>query len=360
MSNGLIEDLLGEQEEIRNSRQKQQELFINDVQTRHQQMQIRKEEEEKLSKIDLSVHNTQYYEQIAKDSKEHLTSIRHSGVFLDDAFRDSVSFFGKNLILVMATTGDGKTTLSANLGHGALRQGQRVLMITNEENVQDMYNRVTCFFRGWTYNNHKDFTDDQINHFSEMIIKLSKKMTVVDDNYNGATGVTTTLEGVQAILESTLKPGNEFDVIIVDYYQNITRSNKMPQLDQYTVQDMFSKWLKQFIKRSPAPVVVLAQRKPRLKEQRDYKEALEGRKSIANDATIVIEIQAERDLYRTAFTIRKTRFPDSLNKTIYMGFERGRYVSYNEEFKQKALEIKEAQARKELLSKTRALPGGSE
>jgi hypothetical protein len=349
MSSELTEALLDVQSELTDTRQKQKELFVDGVNTRHHQMEQRKEEEAHLNSIDLSVNNTEYYKRVANNSKEHFLAVRESGVFLDDSFGKAVPYFGKNVILCMATTGDGKSTISANLTYQSIKQGQRVLVITNEENVQDVYNRVTCLLRGWAYNDHRGFTDDQIEHFSEMIIKLSKRITVVDDSYGDGTGVTTTLEGMQAVLESTLKPGNEFDTIIIDYYQNIDRSNKMPSLEPWQVQERFGKWLEQFRKRSKAPITLLAQRKGRKKDdETDIKNMIEGRKSILNTATCVMEIEAQRDMLRTAFTIKKTRFPDALNKTIHMGFEKGRYVPYTDEFKKEVNNRREIEARREL------------
>ena len=127
---------------------------------------------------------------------------------------------------------------------------------------------------------------------------------------------------------------NPYSVIIMDYYQNVTSSMEMPELGQYEVQEKLAFFLDTFMLRCSAPILVLAQ----LKEGKDlsFKEAMEGRKVLYNKASCVMELRKESEHSRTAWKIHKSRFNEANGATIHTGFERGRFVRYTPEFRNKA------------------------
>jgi hypothetical protein len=220
-------------------------------------------------------------------------------------------------------------------------QGQKVLVISNEEIDTDVYNRVTCLCKGWAYTNHKDFSDEQISTFNEFIDVLDHKLTVVDDTYSGGMGQTTTIEGIEALFNSIIEKKTEFDLIIIDYYQNVGRSTKAPHLNAYQVQEMFCKLLDQFKNVSKCPIVVLAQRKSSHADL-SFKDSIEGRKVIYNVATCAIGMKAERDQLRTAFEFEKSRWAEAVGTTVHVGYHRGLYVDYTQEFQTRTLAMRES------------------
>jgi KaiC/GvpD/RAD55 family RecA-like ATPase len=318
---------------------------------RFDELQEQQKELELLEKFNVEANKEEYIATLAAESKDYLLRARKSKVFLNDSFRGKVPFFARNIILCAAETGSGKSTISSNLTKQAIIQGMKVLVISNEENATDVYNRVTCLIEGISYSNHDKFSDEMIDLFSKRMPMLSKRLTVITDSYMGKTGCTTTIEGVENILNSLSRNKNEFDLIIFDYYQNIDHSVKNPKLADWQVQYRFCKFLDQFKNRSNAIIVVLAQKKPSQKDKElPFGEAIQGRKSILNIATCALNVIKDVDNYCTLFEIKKSRFNDCMGETIRVGFKRGEYVLYDNKFKMEALQMKGDKEQRELMA----------
>ena len=330
------EAVLNVDNEKKEVREKEWELHKQRIDSRYKELQEQKKQLEVNNTLDLTSMSQQQLQKAREENLKYLRSAKNAKVFLNNDFKGMVTYFPGNIILIGAKSGKGKSTTSANLAFHELMQGGRPLVITNEESVGDIYNRVTCLCRKWSYVNHEDFTEEQLATFDEMMPKLASRMTVIDDGYNGSYGQTTTLEGMQGIIESLIKSKDQkpYTSVIFDYYQNINTSVEMPHLENWKVQEKFANYLDQRYKKYyPAPIVILAQ----LKEGKDleFKEALEGRKAIFNRATCVIEMKAEPKLLRTGWKIHKSRFSESIGKTIFTGFDKGRFIEYTLEFKNK-------------------------
>jgi hypothetical protein len=70
-------------------------------------------------------------------------------------------------------------------------------------------------------------------------------------------------------------------------------------------------------------------------ENLPFKEAIEGRKVIANRATCCLEVKANFENKTTSWFVRKSRFSASLGKEIKTGFDKGKYVVYDDTFAKK-------------------------
>jgi predicted ATP-dependent serine protease len=188
---------------------------------------------------------------LQKDNREYIEAAKKATIFINPGFDGIVPFFRKNLILIGAKTGEGKSTAVANIAYSLLSSRNasgkvcRVLVITNEERAEDFYNRVTCLIKGWHYTNHNKFSEEQIDIFEKMISTLadSGRLTVIDDAYNNSHGVTTTIEGIENVFESLMANEEWYDAIIIDYYQNVMASQNDPRLGEYDVQAKFSRML---------------------------------------------------------------------------------------------------------------------
>lgn len=339
--NSALLEVSTELSEVRN---KQRELYKDKIEIDYEEMVNRKGEEEKAKGIDLSVRDLDRIKKIQEDNIGYLKRAQNCGIFINESFEDSIPYFARNIILCVAQTGDGKSTICANVCAHALKQGLRPLVITNEENVSDVYNRVTCLIKHWSYSNHKDFTAEQIQTFSEFVDLLSHRMVVVDDSYNDSIGQTSTIEGMESILTSLITKKVKFDVIIIDYYQNIDRSIKNSGMKDWEVQGKFAKFLDQFKNAYEAPIILLAQQKQQNGDgdNMSFKESIEGRKAILNVATCAIEVKAERELRMTSWTIKKSRFQETVGEVIKTGYSKGCYVKYDEKFKNNVQMYKES------------------
>jgi KaiC/GvpD/RAD55 family RecA-like ATPase len=324
----------------------------------HEQLKERKEELQRLETLDLSIGgNKEYILGLAEETEDYLLRARNSKVFINDDFRGKIPFFARNIILIAAETGAGKSTISANLTYQAVLQGQKILVFSNEENPSDVYNRITCLIYNWFYSNHEKFTDEQIRIFKQNLVTLSERITVIGDTYDGRTGCTTTIEGIENACNSLIRKKIEYDLIIFDYYQNINRSVKNETMADWQVQYRFCKFLDQYKNRSNACLVVLSQKKSSKDKEISFQESLEGRKSIMTVSTCAINLVKDVPNYCTLFEIKKSRFNDCVGDTIRVGFDKGKFVEYNQEFKMKALELRTAKEQKELMAKVN--PGGS-
>lgn len=352
-------ELLGNNKESAEYNRKKQELEQESIATRHEQMLERKAQIEAFKSFNLDTEEASIIQKIADDNEDYLLKAKNAKNFLNDSFRGKVPLFPRNVILAAAETGVGKSTVTTNLAFRAMMQGQRVLIISNEENEGDFYNRITCLIKGWAYINHSDFTDEQRKVFKEMTVMLDQRIKVVGNTRGNLTNLTTTIEGVETVLNSVLVNNSKFDLIVIDYYQNIDRSEVVPTMLDWQAQYRFCKFIDQYKNRSNAAIVVLAQ----LKTAGDakalsFKDAIEGRKTIMNVATCVLRIKKEAENQRTGFEIMKSRFLEGLGETIWVGFKRGKYVDYDAAFKNEVELAKIAKATRDAVNHVKPTNGG--
>ena len=287
-----------------------------------------------LSGLNLEDYSEERVEQLTTSLDEYLENCKSCKVFINDAFRGFVPFFRKNIILMGAVSGAGKSTTTANIALATIAQGEKCLVLTNEEAPEDVYGRVVALIKGWSYTKHENFSEEQKKVTLEMIKVLSQKLIVVDPNYMGMKDVTNSVEGITDLLDTVLRNKNKFGCIIIDYYQNIRFSKLNPNLEKHVVLDRVSGYLDNFKNQYTAPVVLLSQLNPPGKKdaQIDFVERIGGRKIIYDRCTTAIEIKAIRDKGLTEFIFHKSRFNDCVGKSIMCGFDKGRYVKYDADY----------------------------
>lgn len=315
--------------------------------------------------------------QIQKDNQEYIEAARHKMKFINDEFEGRIPYFRKNLILIGGKTGDGKSTTVANIVYTTISQinpatGKRcrALVISNEERREDVFNRITCLIKGWHYTNHSKFTDEQTDIFNKSIAGLARGslVKVIDDNHGSTdtqavNGVTTTLEGIQGIFDNLLANNEHFDVILIDYYQNIKMSKKNPHLNEWEVQAQLAAMLDKYKNIYPGPIILLAQVTPPDENKSvPFKQRIEGRKVILNVATCCVEMVADRDNLRTEWTVHKSRFNEFVGKHCFTGYDNGKYVTWeeNKEFQAKVQKIKEERSKSEFDKQIGHMPTGEE
>lgn len=338
---------------------KELELRKARVEAQYEKLAKQNEEQEGFKKFKIGF-NEERINHLKLQNREYIDLAKKGAVFLGiDDFIGCVPIFPRNLILVGAETGAGKSTLTANMTWQFLKQSKRVLVITNEEHPTDILNRTICLKNNWPYHDHTTITAEQQDEFDKMYPIFSQRLDIIDDNYNGVGGLTTTLEGLKTILENLkekVKNGEEpYGVIIIDYYQNANTSSKNPGANGFEVLHEVGRALDLFKNVYNAPIILLSQLKALANEDdtTPFKERIEGRKSVFNFSTCAIEVRADKQHNRTEWIFRKSRFSKAMGKTVLTGFDKGRYVPYNREFARRSEAEKTEREQRELLSKTR-------
>jgi hypothetical protein len=108
-----------------------------------------------------------------------------------------------------------------------------------------------------------------------------------------------------------------------------------PKLDEFMCQRKLAGILDAAKLRLPCPVVIMGQMK-RLVDEDDstpFNVRFKGSKLICDKATFTCEIIPERQLLRSKWKVHKSRFTESVGESIYTGYDRGKFVVYDEKFK---------------------------
>ena len=286
-----------------------------------------------------------------KDNTDYLNAAKNPIPFIHSVFDRIVPLFRNNLILIGAETGQGKSTCVSNIILTALRNGKRILVLTNEQNATDFYNTVSCYILGIPYTDHANFSAETIKKFEDNIEFFGKsgRLTIIDDTFGGSTGVTTTIEGIQGIFENLIANREYYDLVILDYYQSVHLSSKNPKLTEWDVQRNLGNLLDTYKNVYPAPIVLMAQVKPQVEDENvPFKVRLEGVKAILNRATFSMEMVADKRNLKTEWLIEKSRFSSSQGMKITTGFDRGRFVEYTEKFVEEVNKMKDSRAQREM------------
>lgn len=311
--------------------------------------------------------------EIQKSNDEYMEAAKHAMTFINPIFDNLVPFFRKNFLLVGASTGSGKSTAVANIAFTTMGminpvtgKTRRVLVLTNEERAEDFYNRITSLIKGWHYTNHNRFTDEQKDTFRKMIKTLSSdgRLTVVDNNHNGAHGVTTSIEGIATVFDNLIANKEYYDVILIDYYQNIIHSQKYPNLSENEVQARLSRMMDKYKNEYPAPIVMMAQINPPDKEDRvPFQHRIKGRKIIMDPATFAVEmVRNTKELY-TKWIVHKSRFTEAIGQDMKTGYDKGKFVKYDTAFAEKVQRMamdRAARKMNEQMDKANGIPDAFE
>jgi putative ribosome biogenesis GTPase RsgA len=324
---------------------KELDLKEKKVDVAFEEFEKNKEETEKSKSINFGKMSPEACQKIEDDNADYLEAAKHPMPFICSEFDSHVPFFRKNLVLIAAASGAGKSTAVSNIVNTLIRKRNpvtkkpyRVLVLTNEEAPEDFLNQLTCFAKGWRYANHDKFTDDQRKDLVSFVKVFTQEgpVTVVGDEYEGVSGWTTTVEGIVQIFNNLIRDKETYDVVLLDYYQNVTRSRENPELNEYQVQRVLAHAFDRIKNVYRGCLVVMAQIDPVKDEEEDprasYRFRFTGTKLIINKSTFFMEIIPKYKLLRSDWIVHKSRSTDSKNKEIVTGFDRGRFVPYSKEY----------------------------
>lgn len=320
---------------------KEKKLFVEDYKYTNELERIKKSEEDlKIAKVvNVGVMSDEDIAGVQENSRIYFEGAKNGMVFLHENFRKWIPMWGGNIVLIGARTGGGKSSVAANLMYSTIQQknpltskNRKVLCISAEETPTQVFARLTCLFKNYNFNEQDEFTEEQKKDIIDFIPKWARNgVSVIGEDGRGSTS---TLEGIQSILTNLLDTKTHYDLIMIDYIQKITTSKKNPQMQQFLVLKEVMNLLDSFKNVYPGAIVVLSQIKANDAEDTlDFQDRLRGSKDIITPCTTALELVPDVKLLRSRFIVRKNRYKGStLGGHVDMGYDRGRFVPYSEEF----------------------------
>ncbi|CAB4124531.1 DNA helicase, DnaB-like, C-terminal [uncultured Caudovirales phage] len=244
--------------------------------------------------------------------------------FINPAMTRCIPFTRENLYLICAYTGNGKSTIAANISHPLWKEGRRTLVIANEEPEQDILYRIACLELGINFNDYKKGTILPADQLACMKLfpEISKYVKVLDVNYKE--GLTTKLEGIKNALEAVKT--KDYAAVMIDYFQLVRYSVNDTSRSTYSVLDDFRIFLGQYIKGSNIPVVLFAQLHSIGKRNNpELDSRVKECPGILETATVVLEVVPDFETKMTTFKIAKDRFGMQGGR-IDCAFDKGKFV----------------------------------
>lgn len=294
-----------------------------------------------------------YFSDAMADHQKYLESARYRLRCMLPCFDNTIPLFAKNLLLFGAKTGEGKSSTAAQITYSVLNQNNpatgkpcRALVLTNEETMGEVYTRVAFQYKKWPYTRLDAISEDQRKEVSRFQSEMreSKRLVVIDSSFPDIRQPTTSLEGLEHFLESLVRNKNDFDLIVIDYFQKISSSTANRGANSTDVFTRVCDMLDDYRKRLNCPIVIFAQLYPSNSDKTNFEDRIKGRKKILETATFAAEIEPDRDNYKTYFRIHKNRLVQgTVGTTVALGFDRetGMYVTCDIPFQQKASQWKQ-------------------
>lgn len=264
------------------------------------------------------------------DIKKYNQMLKERITFCNDSLTEAIPFTRENLYLICAYSGNGKSTIAANISYPLWKQQKKTLVISNEESKQDVLFRIGCLQLGFNFNDYKKGhmpKEDQLK-VAQLFPEISKYVKVLDVNFKN--GLTTKVEGVKNALEQVKDA--DYSCAMIDYYQLVKFSVNNPTTKTYDVLNDLRIWLGQYIKRSNIPIVTFAQlHSVGKRANKDLDSRIKHCPDIYEPATVCIEVVPNFEDKTSDFVIHKDRFGLAGHRVV-CGFENGRYVNMTPEY----------------------------
>jgi len=286
--------------------------------------------------------------------KQYNRMLKERITFINPHLTKLIPFTRENLYLMCAYTGNGKSTIAANISYPLWQQGKKVLVIANEESKSDVLYRIACLHLGYNFNSWKkgQMPAPQQKECVKLFPEISQYVKVLDVIYKD--GLTTTLEGVINALEAVQSA--DFSCCLIDYYQLIINSIDDPSKGRYDVLNKLRIYLQRYIKKSNIPIVLFAQLHSMGKRSNtELDSRVKECPVILEAATVVVECIPNFDLKKTDFIIKKDRFGMQGAK-IECGFDNGKFVNYDDSFKSKVKQVQVDKLAESIEARTRDNP----
>lgn len=253
--------------------------------------------------------------------------------FINSELTELIPFTRENLYLIAGYSGNGKSSIAANISFALYKEKKKTLVIANEEPKQDILFRLACLELGYNFNDYKkgNMSIDTQKECLKLFPEICKYVKILDVTYKD--GFTTKYEGIVCALENVKSA--DFSAVLIDYYQLVQYSMNDKRKGRYDVLNDLRIYLQRYIRSSNIPVVLFAQLHSIGKRNNpELDSRVKECPAIIEAATVIIEIIPNFEEKSTYFLIKKDRFGLQGEK-ITCGFDRGRFVKYTDDFKKK-------------------------
>jgi archaellum biogenesis ATPase FlaH len=287
--------------------EKEEELKNARVNSSYESFLLAKENISKAQNLNLRSVPDGYFEKLDIQYEKARDEYKSSLPFITSKLTKLVPLYYPNLILVGALTGSGKTTASANIVHQLLKDKKKVLIISNEELVLDVYTRIACLDLDLNINERLNFTDEQHQLVRSKIPEIGEYVRVVDSEYDSNHNLTSSIEGMRILFEH-ISEEKCWDCIIIDYYQKVTKSQYSDSTAHHFVLQEFTLLLDKFYKICHAPVIVMCQLHPSKADDAGFESRIKLGKSILVSSTFALEIESDKTNLETKWICHKGRW----------------------------------------------------
>src|SRR5690606_25713457 len=184
MSDALFNPIQDALDESRKLQELEYEIRKDKVGIQHKDLKERLEKKKAFESLPIGKNILERANKLIIENEEYIELAKGAATFLGmKVFRDKVALFPRNIILIGAETGTGKSTTCANFVESYLKQNKKVLIITNEEYPTDILNRIVFLARGWAYTNHDEVTTEQLLECKKLYPLLMQRIEIVDDMF---------------------------------------------------------------------------------------------------------------------------------------------------------------------------------
>ena len=290
-----------------------------------------------LDEVD-SFGNNESIREMFGDIAKYNQMLKERITFINTSLTAAIPFTRENLYLICAYTGNGKSTVAANISYPLFKQQKKILVITNEESKQDVLFRIACLELGLNFNDYKkgQMPLEQQKQVVSLFPAIGQYVKVLDIGFKN--GLTTKLEGIKNALEAVRN--QDYSCAMIDYYQLIQYSVEDKTRSRYDVLNDLRIWLGQYIKTSNLPIVLFAQLHSLGKRNnKDLDSRIKECPSVQEPSTVVLEVIPNFEDSTSEFVIHKDRFGLAGHR-VMCGFQRGRYVNLTDEVKRELAEKK--------------------
>lgn len=280
-------------------------------------------------------NNDKHLEKLEVEAIENSKKRGSGFLYLPQAFQGCLPLCPGSAVYAGGFTGQGKSTVACNISTAFLESDKKVLYLSNEESGAEILQNIACIHSGINYR-AGNYNSDKYTIARAGFNHLKHNLTIIGPE----DGLTSSCDGIAKCLNHYAQ---DFDLIIIDWYQNITEDRERPFAQHWEPQQRFSKFLKDFKNRTSACIIVFGQlNKGSKKNGFDLKSRMIGKKDILDITPVHIELKPTPEEYKTSWYFHKSRH-GSLNMDLHKvetGFDNGRLVEIDEAFKEKVLEWK--------------------
>lgn len=317
---------------------KKEEEEIKEYKRKKALQEVREaKEEEKLQGV-FSLKNTSHIwlNHYKKSIKQLDKSMKNRLPCITDDVTEVMPLEGVEMLLFGALTGQGKSTVAANVAVPILAKNKRILYLSTEERAEDILIRVAALQNGWNPNNQREWSEEiKVKRNAEVERLVQENNILIVDNYSPGvdekTGQPikpadlTVLEDFKLVLNSVIRDGLKFDLLIIDYISKVGLSRRTNQNVEWKIMSEATKFVEEWCKSAQTPAIVFTQLKNKTVDNEEFKVRIPGSKRILDYVTCAVEIATDYDAHTTKLICHKNRkYGKLFRKTLK--FDKGRFV----------------------------------